>query len=156
MKKTINWFTFVELIISTVIIVILTATWFYSYVWYLSNARDSQRSSDMAKIKSSMKLYKNKRWAYPNPWDFYNITNSWTIVAKQWFLNENVWLSTLDLLPLDPQTQKGYVYSTTNNNLEFQIGMTLENWEFNIALLDWDYKSVSKTVLPKHQVDEQM
>lgn len=148
MKKNKDWFTFVELIITTIIIVILTATWFYSYVWYLTDARDSQRKSDMAKIKSAMKLYKVNRWAYPIPWDAYNITNSWLVVANQWLLNENVWLSTLDSLPTDPQTKNYYFYSTTASKSEFQIAMSFENTEFSIAYLDWDYKSISKTVLP--------
>lgn len=147
-KKLVNWFTFVELIITTVIIALLTATWFYSYVSYLTDARDSQRTSDMAKLKSSLKLYKSKRWIYPLPWDYFNITNSWFIIAQQWFLNDWVALSTLDKIPYDPESKTPYVYSTTLSKLEFQIAMTMENWDFPIALLDWDYKSVSKNILP--------
>jgi type II secretory pathway pseudopilin PulG len=141
-------FTFVELIITTIIIVILTATWFYSYVWYLTDARDSQRNADMSKVKSAMKLHKTQKWSYPNPWSAYNITNSWVIVAMQWFLNDEVWISTLDTLLNDPQTLTPYVYSVSASNLEFQVGMSLENWEYPVALLDWDYKSVARNILP--------
>lgn len=147
-KKTINAFTMVELIITITIIAILSTIWFNSYVWYLSEARDSERKANMWEIKTSLKLYKQKRWAYPMPWNTFNITNSWVIVANQWELNENVTLNTMDKIPLDPYTNKYYFYSITKNKQEAQVALTLENWDFPIALLDWDYKTVSKNVLP--------
>lgn len=149
MKKLNKWFTLVELIVVISIMVILSSTWYYTYVEYISNARDSSRSSDMAKINSSLKLYKLKRNFYPLPWNYFNITNSWFIVAYQWFLNESVHLSTFDwVLPKDPKINVNYSYSTSRNNQEFQIAMSLENSDRNIALLNWDYKTVSKNILP--------
>ena len=148
MKKNNKWFTFVELIVTSVILVILTTTWFYSYIWYLSEARDSERKSDLAKLSSSLKLYKQKRWAYPSPWNSFNITNSWWIVAYQWKLNNDVSLSTLDKIPLDPFVDTNYSYSVTKNKQEYQIALSYENWDFPIAWLEWDYKTVSKNVLP--------
>lgn len=150
MKNTKNKlaFTFVELIISTVIIVLLSSIWFYSYVWYLSEARDSERRADLWTIKSSLKLYKQKRWTYPIAWDYFSITNSWTVVAYQWELNEKVALNTLDSLPYDPLTDTAYTYSTTKNKQEFQLAITLENSDVPIALLEWDYQSASVNILP--------
>jgi hypothetical protein len=96
-----------------------------------------------------LKLYKYQKGSYPLPWDYFNITNSWTIVANQWLLNKNVYLSTLDWdIPTDPKTKLNYFYSITKNKSEFQLSMSLENWGSNIAFLDWNYKSVSKNVLP--------
>ncbi len=146
--KNILWFTFVELIVTTVILIILASTWFYSYINYLSEARDSQRKADLAKLTSSLKLYKQKRWWYPMPWDYYSITNSWTTVVFQWRLNNKVALSTLDDLPLDPYAEEPYFYSVTANKQEYQVALTYENWDFPRAWLEWDYKSVSKNVLP--------
>ena len=142
------WFTLVELIVTITIIAILSSIWFNSYIWYLWEARDAERKANMWEIKSALKLYKQKRWAYPNPWDYFNITNSWNTVAFQWVLNEDVTLSTMDNIPSDPHTSKKYFYSVSKNKQETQVAITLENWEFPIALLDWDYKSVSKDVLP--------
>lgn len=145
-------FTLVELIVSISIVAILASIWFYSYVWYLGEARDSKRKANAWEIKTALKLYKQKRWAYPIPWNYFNITNTnvWgtTIVALQWELNENVTLSTMDEIPLDPHTGKHYTYSVTKNKQESQIALTLENWDFPIALLEWDYKTVSKDILP--------
>ncbi len=141
-------FTMVELIVTITIIAILSTIWFSSYISYLWDARDSERKANMWEIISSLKLYKLKRWAYPIPWDHFNITNSWNLVATQWELNEKVLLTTMDNLPIDPFTNKYYFYSVTKNKQEAQIAITLENWDFPIALLDWDYKTVSKNVLP--------
>lgn len=147
-KYTIKAFTMVELIVTITIIAILSTIWFNSYVWYLWEARDSERKANIWEIKTALKLYKQKRWAYPIPWDTFNITNSWTIVAIQWKLNDKVTLNTMDKIPSDPYTDNYYSYSVTKNKQEAQIALTLENWEFPIALMDWDYKTVSKNVLP--------
>jgi len=43
-------FTLVELIITITIIAILSTIWFNSYVWYLWDARDSERKANMWEI----------------------------------------------------------------------------------------------------------
>lgn len=152
MKKIIKAFTLVELIVSIMIVAILATIWFYSYIWYLTEARDSQRKANIWEILTSLKIYKQKRWAYPIPWNNFNITNSWIIIAIQWKLDENVTLSTMEKIPKDPFTEKRYSYSISKNKQESQISLTLENWEFPIAILEWDYKTVSKDIVPSIMV----
>lgn len=147
-KNKKNAFTFVELIIVTTIIVILTWIWFSSYVQYIWDSRDSQRKSDLSHISSALKIYKQKRWYYPMPWYNFNLTYSWTIVANQWLLNKNVHLDTLEKLPIDPKALIPYFYSIITNKQEFQIAWTLENDEYEISILNWSYKTVSKNNLP--------
>jgi type II secretory pathway pseudopilin PulG len=141
-------FTFVELIVATTIIVILAWIWFYSYSGLLWDSRDSQRKSDLSQVSSALKVYKQKRWYYAIPWDSFNLTFSGITVANQGFLNKNVHLNSLEKLPIDPKTKWYYVYSTTKNKQEFQLFLTLENEEESITLVGWDYKSVSKNLLP--------
>ena len=141
-------FTLVELIVSIMIVAILATIWFYSYVWYLTEARDAERKANMWEIKTALKLYKQKRWAYPIPGDKFNLTNNSNVVAYQWFLSEDVTLSTMDKIPKDPYTNKYYFYSITPNKQEAQVALTLENWDFPVAMLDGDYKTVSENVLP--------
>lgn len=148
-KNTNNfWFTFVELVIVMVIIVILSTIWFTSYLWYYSWAKDTQRQSDLLQVSSALKLYKQKRWYYSLPWNYFNITYSGTTVAYQWKLDTSINISSLEKLPTDPDTKWYYTYWTTTNKQEFLLAWTLENDSYNAALMMWDYKSVSKNILP--------
>ncbi len=150
MHKTINnkWFTIVELVVAMTILLVLTGLWFYSYTQNVVDARDSVRVSDLASVSSQLKLYKKARWAYPLPGDSFNILNRTRIVANQWVLNEDVTLTTLDKIPYDPSLEIPYIYSTTRNKQEFQLALTLESADTGHALLEWDYKTVSRNVLP--------
>ena len=111
MKNIKKAFTFTELMVVAVILWILWIIWFGSYVWYISDSRDSQRKSDLAQFWSALKVYKQKRWYFPTPGESFNITYSWTTVAYQWLLDTNVRLNTLDKLSFDPKTKKPYFYS---------------------------------------------
>lgn len=150
MYKTINktWFTIVELVVAMTILLVLTGLGFYSYTQNVVDARDSVRVSDLASVSSQLKLYKKARWAYPLPGDSFNILNRWRTVANQWVLNEDVTLTTLDKIPYDPSLDRPYIYSTTRNKQEFQLALTLESADSGHALLEWDYKTVSRNVLP--------
>ncbi len=141
-------FTFIEIIVSITILVILSTLWFYSYSNHLSDARDTERKSDFASITSSLKLHKQKRAVYPNPWSSINILFSWTTIAQQWRLDDTVYMSTIDSIPKDPYIKIPYFYSITNNKQEFQIAWTLENNNTYTAILAGDYKSVSKNIIP--------
>ena len=141
-------FTFVELIVVITIIWVLSSIWFYSYIWYLSETRDSQRKADLSQVTSALKIYRQKRWYYALPWNSFNITYSWTTVSSQWKLNKNVRLNTLEILPKDPKIKNYYSYSVTSNKQEFEIWATLENEDVDLAIVIWNYKSVSNNVLP--------
>ena len=146
--KNNKWFTIVELVVAMTILLVLTGLGFYSYTQNVVDARDSVRVSDLASVSSQLKLYKKARGAYPLPGDAFNILNRWRIVANQWVLNEDVTLTTLDKIPYDPSLERPYIYSTTRNKQEFQLALTLESADSGHALVEWDYKSVSKNVLP--------
>lgn len=141
-------FTFVELMVVITILAVLWAIWFSSYIWSIADTRDSQRKSDFAQVSSALKIYKQKRWYYSYPWDVMEIQYDWSTVALQWRLNSNVRLNSLDKLPFDPETKQPYFYSITKNKQEFELAWTLENGDNMKALLIWNYKSASKTILP--------
>lgn len=141
-------FTLVELVVVATILVVLTSLWFYSYVGNLQDSRDSARQADIAKLSSALKLYQQKRWVYPNPWNSFNIVNNGTGVAIQGKLDESVPLSTLDSLAYDPKIQIPYTYAITANKQEFQVAGTLENSDNPRAIMEWDYKTVSINILP--------
>ena len=141
-------FTLVELIIVVTIIAILWAIWFAAFTNNISDSRDATRKSDFSLIMSWLKNYKTNKWSYPIPSNYFPITNSGTVVVWQWTIDKNVWLSTLDEIPYDPQLQIPYTYSFTTNKQEYQLAATLENSDNEIALLKWDYKSIAKKILP--------
>jgi len=148
MKKNYNWFSFVELIVSVAILAVISTIWFISYSSYLWDSRDSQRKSDLAQVWSALKVYKQKRWYYPDPWNDFSITHFWEEVAKQGKFDQWVRLNTLDKLPMDPKNQVPYQYSITRNGQEYEMVATLENEDSPIALLNGTYKTASINVLP--------
>ena len=143
-------FTFIELIVVIIIIWILWAIGFTQFVWNISNWRDSLRKSNLSEINWAIKSYKLTNWTLPIPSDTFSITNSWKIIVWQWKLWKNIWLSTIEEIPVDPIVKTPYLYSVTNNRWEFQIWLTIENWDwdFPLSLIAWNYKSVSKNILP--------
>lgn len=141
-------FTFVELIVASVILIILSAIWFYSYTWLLADSRDSERKSDLASLKTAFKTYHKTRWLYPIPWSSFNIVSNTIKVAEQWKLNKAVILTTIDEIPYDPYTKTPYFYSTTATRQEFQVSLTMENADSPISLLAWDYKTVRREIIP--------
>lgn len=143
-----RWFTFIELVISITIVAILSVLGFVSYSKNLEDSRDSQRKSELSWVAAWLKLHKTKRWEYPTPWNKFNITNSWYLSAIQWRLDENIIISTIDKIPLDPFIEVPYVFSVSRSKQEFQLSATLENNWINKSLLLWDYKTVSKNILP--------
>lgn len=145
-----KWFTFVELIVVVAILWILSTIWFISYTANLGTARDSKRISDIAIIGSALKQYKQQRWSYviPSPGDNFYLLIASSTWAIQWTLNNKTTLSTLQTIPEDPEQKIYYSYSVTPNRQEYQIAATLENNDTPMALLDGDYSSVAKTILP--------
>lgn len=148
MKKQKQAFTLIELVVAATILVVLTSIGFYTYTQNISDARDSSRNTDIAALESQMNLYKNRRWAYPFPDEYFEITNRWYTVAYQGLLTNKVALKTTNRVPRDPDLDRFYSFSVTNNRQEYQIGLSLENNDDPFARVWGDYKSVSRNVLP--------
>ena len=152
MKRKLNKkaFTFVEIIVVTIILTILAAIGFSSFMWNISSWRDTKRKADISELSSSLKTQKQKKGSYPIPSNYFK-TNSWAIIlAWQWKLDKNIWLSEIEEIPSDPKIKVPYLYSISKNKQEFEIALTLENedlWD-TISLLKGDYKSVAKNILP--------
>jgi len=146
--KNITAFTLAELVVVISILAILSTVSFIYFADNISSTRDTKRLSDISSIETALKVYKQRKWSFPFPWDSFTILNNWTGVAVQWKLDRNVRLSSLESLPEDPKLKKPYTYSITKSKQEFEISATLENEEHPQALLSWNYKSVAKNVLP--------
>ncbi len=151
MKNIKKAFTFVELIVVIMILWILSVIGFSSYSDSIADWRDTQRKSQLAEVIWAMKTYKQKKWSFPIPVEYFSVIN-WAsnIVFWQGKLGKNISLSTIDEIPYDPKIKIPYLYSVTTNRQEFEIALSLENNDSDetIALVWWNYKSVSKNMLP--------
>lgn len=68
MKKTINGFTIVELLIVIVVIAILASISVVAYTGIQGRARDSKRRNDISQIARALELYKADNGGYPTCW----------------------------------------------------------------------------------------
>lgn len=92
-------FTLIELLIVIVIVGILAVLIVPSLLSGPARARDSQRKSDLRKIKASLESYYNDNNAYPAN---LNVLTQGTVPY-------------LTSLPTDPKTHQNYVYITVGN-----------------------------------------
>ncbi len=129
MKK--NAFTLIELIVTITILAILATIAILSVQYFLKDARNSQRISDMTNISKALNVFKIQSWYYPLPSDYTEVTYSWTEVWKQGVFSEDTRRilgnqSYLSKVPLDPLTYNKYTYSVLNNKQEFQLAWVFE------------------------------
>ncbi len=129
-KQNKNAFTLVELIVVITILAILWTIAFISLQWYSRDARDSKRVADIDNIKKSLELFKLNSWKYPTPDNAEDVTYSWALLWKQWIISDNVLANlsrNLNEKPIDPLTEKEYIYSTLHNNSQYEI-LSLYEW----------------------------
>jgi len=131
MNKQKQAFTLVELIVVITILAILWTIAFISLQWYSKDARDSIRISDISNIKTSLELFHLDSGKYPLPDDNQIVDYGTETLWYQW----NFWSTVISSLsrsisevPIDPLTEKKYVFSVANNKNEFEI----------LSLLEWD------------------
>lgn len=125
-------FTLTELLITISILWILSGISYFSYQWYIWNARDSKRMSDISVLKSAAIIYqKSHDWVFPN-----NISTSywfifsWSLankVASQWSASENFTARIgLSQRIFDPSSNFPYIYAVSADRRQFQFSATLE------------------------------
>lgn len=100
-------FTFIELLVTVTIIMVLTAVGIVSYRVTNQKARDARRKSDLESVRSALEICRTETGAYPASIDFSNnapITcGGTTYLAKA---------------PSDPKVGQagfGYTYTRTSN-----------------------------------------
>lgn len=156
LKKT-KAFTIVELIVTILILAILATISFTSIQSYWTKTRDSIRISDISNIKKTLELFYIEWWKYPLSTNSYSVTYWWWRVWSQWIFWEQTYknIERLDELPVDPLTEKEYIYSLLNNRQEYEIWWIMEgsnNLSFNqifnktnavdqevVAIVTWNY-----------------
>jgi type II secretory pathway pseudopilin PulG len=134
-QKTHSWFTFVELAVVVVILVVLWAIALLSVNNCSSVARNSARLTDTNNMKNALELYAMQNLHYPLPDDSKSIILWWSVAWRQWtFWNEvkkQVW--NFDKLPKDPLTKELFEYSRAEKLDEFEIKYILEDNDHKYA-----------------------
>lgn len=122
-------FTLIELLVVISIIAILATLLIANFNATRERARDAQRKSDLRNIQTALRLYYNDYGVYPDnsggeikgcgdgddPCTF----GSGAFSAQQVYMS---------LLPDDPQTGRGYVYSQEDEDIDnYTLSVCLEN-----------------------------
>ena len=129
-------FTIVELIIVVAIMAIFSfiTIWLFSkWIWRM---RDSRRLADINTIKKSLDTWlldldnKDKTLPYPTSgiWVWITWVDWSTQLWIQWVFGDSVVekIPSLTKVPVDPTTNKGYVYSITNSYKKYQVLAIME------------------------------
>ncbi len=135
-------FTFVELIVISIILVILASIWFISYTWYLSWVRDSNRIAQLNSMRDGLELIKSTS-SLPVPENSVQVLANWILVWYQWYAWEDT-LSSIEFKEWwkDPKDKNYYSYYLTKDKKYFQLMTFLEDQGSNdISLFPSTYAS---------------
>jgi len=125
-------FTLTELVIVVSILWILSGISYLSYQWYVGNARDGKRMSDISVLKSAAIIYqKSHDWLFPNNLNSaYWYVYSWSLsnkIASQWWASDSFTARIgLSQRITDPSSNFPYIYSVSADRRAFQFSATLE------------------------------
>jgi len=131
MKKNINAFSIVELIIVVTILSILLTISYFSYMWYTNDAKNTVKVTDINRISEASELYQAKTGSFPIPDNKITIKYNWKSVWYQWTVSDDFIKNVLEVWEWysDEYYWVDYTYSVLSSRLdEFQI------W----SVIDWD------------------
>jgi len=131
MKKNINAFSIVELIIVVTILAILWTISYFSYIWYTDDAKNTVKISDISRINDASELYQAKTGSFPLPDNKVTIKYGWNAVWYQWTVWDEFIRNVLEIWEWfsDEYYKVDYTYSVLSSKLDqFQV------W----AVIDWD------------------
>lgn len=141
--KNIWWFTFVELMITLVILVSLSTIWVLAYISHVSDARNTERISNLNNVYDLFQLFKSTN-QLPLPDPKTQISFSGELVAYQWYLTwgllELIWWK--DYLWKDPRYQDYYSYYITHNLKYFQFMWYVEYDSYKLMPIDQTYAKI--------------
>lgn len=139
-------FTFLELVVTITVLLILWTMWIVSYMDFLPTSRDTTRISHLAELEKTFNDYK-KIWKYPMPDKKISIMVDNELAWYQWYLSEDilkiVWYSWVDWW-FDSKDLVYYSYYVSRDFRKFQI----------MAYLEKDYNSILKAYINKTNAND--
>lgn len=147
-------FSFVELIISITILVLLAIIWTAATNNIKNNSNNSRVIADLNTIKNSLVSYSSEWNILPKPqWNRNYFKSDWSYIHDfeddetfWWYgkITENTLENRyLNTIPLDPRTNQYYSYWIAKESNEFEIAWVIYNdWEY-LAKVEWNYRALS-------------
>jgi type II secretory pathway pseudopilin PulG len=147
-------FSFVELIISITILVLLAIIWTAATNNIKNNSNNSRVIADLNTLKNSLITYSAEWNILPKPdWNNNFFKSNWSYINSYedidtfwayWKITENTLENRyLNIIPLDPRTNQYYSYWVAKNQNEFEIAWVLYNdWQY-LAKVEWNYRAES-------------
>ncbi|EKD66678.1 MAG: hypothetical protein ACD_49C00022G0001 [uncultured bacterium (gcode 4)] len=148
MKKSIKWFSIVEIITTTAIIAVLAIIWFTFSSNYQSNQYNSSRVADLTAIYNLLQTNYTQDKTYPDPsWNKQYFDKNWTYSHwidwafwVSWFLTQKTLSKDKMWYPFrDEQTKNYYGYwKRLDWNSGYNLATVLnEKWEY-FSYVVWD------------------
>ena len=149
-RKNKKAFTFIEMIISVSIIVLLAVVWNSYLSKNTENSNNTKVISDLETLDNSLTSYSEETWNLPLAGWNNNFFKEDTSYVHSWEDPETFWAhgfitqntipkKYLNYLPLDPITKQYYWYWRTKKSMQLEIsGVIMENWEPK-SVVNWNY-----------------
>ncbi len=147
-------FTFVELLISISILIIISFIAYNSYSSYQDSANSSKIKGDLWTLENSLETYIEIEKKLPNPeWNnnyfdensVYTHSSSWAFWIY-WSATKNLLNSKfIDFIPRDPRLNTYYSYWKVLDpeKLEFEFAWVIKKDGEYFSIISWNYKSES-------------
>jgi type II secretory pathway pseudopilin PulG len=154
-------FSFVEIIITLSIIVLLAVIWLNANNNYQDRASNAKIVSDIETLNNALTEYANENDSLPMPWGNNNFFKADASYGHSYEESETFWVhgfitedtiskKYLQIVPLDPNTKQYYAYGKTkeeNNSIvqykkvanQFEIAWVFKENNVNSAFVRWNY-----------------
>ena len=141
-QKSIKGFSLVELVVVITILAILGVISLIAYKSYTSNARDSQRATDMKSIEKGLKLYKVSSNVFPVPENKVDIDAGTAVIRYQGIVGDvTLGLASLPASGKDPKDDSYYTYITNAARTQAEIVGYYENQITSFQQIPWVEKA---------------
>ena len=143
-------FSFVEIIITLAIIVLLATVWLVANKNYKDSADNSKSISDIKTITNALESYLQEKKELPLPkWNnnffkedssyAHSYTDSETFWVHGFITEDTLPKKYLNILPLDPKTNQYYAYGKTKNTNFYELAWI--NWIDSVpeSFIEWNY-----------------
>ena len=128
-----KWFTGLEIVISLMIVLILSAVWYMTYNWYTNSLDNAKVITNLSKIENKLEAYNLKNWFYPEPENSFEIRYLWDLLWKQWTL----WKKTKKEINITDKKllsdREIYDYSVTWDWQNYQVASIIEDFDWSTS-----------------------